>query len=294
MRRSLQPAPIFSPLRYEAPTRPFRAKLWALIGGLLGLSVPLGWLVAHYVTGHDPVHLFRNLGVEAPTYSYLLIASTFVLALVGHYTGRLADRLSDANARLASLAVTDALTGLRNTRYFHERLLQECARAHRDQRPLGLVMLDVDHFKEVNDRRGHAFGDLALAHLAKVIFGCARQTDVVCRVGGEEFAVLCPGAALEETRAIAERIRAEVEGSAVEEGGRPERLTVSAGVCSRLLGQSHGDLYRAADAALYEAKRLGRNRVEVTPQVALRAGPRPGVGATVLAEPATPRPAWNR
>jgi diguanylate cyclase (GGDEF)-like protein len=166
----------------------------------------------------------------------------------------------DLMRRLEHLSRVDALTGLGNRRAFDEALTVELARARRTGRPLSLVMIDVDHFKMFNDRHGHLAGDEALSEVARVLSEAARAEDRACRVGGEEFALLLPGADEAPARDIAERVRHAVQAHR----GRFGPVTVSLGVAA-LDAERHGDddagLRAAADARLYAAKAGGRNRV---------------------------------
>lgn len=172
-------------------------------------------------------------------------------------------------SRLVRSGITDVLTGLYNRRYLQFRLADELARARRDGRPLSCVMLDVDHFKPVNDRWGHPAGDRVLMQTAHLIREGCRESDIAVRYGGEEFALLLPGAAPDEARAVAGRILREVErGEFVLPGGQALKLTLSAGVSSveaARIGnelKSLGDrLIAEADVELYRAKSMGRNRV---------------------------------
>ncbi len=161
--------------------------------------------------------------------------------------------------RLEHLSRIDPLTALGNRRAFDEALPEELARAQRAGAPLSLVMIDVDHFKAFNDRHGHVAGDQALADVARVLSETARTEDRACRVGGEEFALLLPGADEAAAAEVAERVRRGVQDMA----GPFGPVTVSLGVAAWDAGR-HGDgagLRAAADARLYAAKAGGRNRV---------------------------------
>lgn len=163
-----------------------------------------------------------------------------------------------ANIRLRDLATTDGLTGLRNHRHFRERLVEEIARTERYGPPLGVLMIDVDFFKQYNDEFGHLAGDEILRELAAILKAGVRKTDLVARYGGEEFAVVLPQTPNEAARALAERLREAVETHAWEE--RP--ITISVGGAEFSPSYSTADdLVEAADSALYAAKRAGRNRV---------------------------------
>lgn len=237
----------------------------ALIGLALATGAPLGWLTLRALAGRlgpGPLGaaLLRELSENVRLYSYLLASTAVAFGAFGAALGRVIEQRDAANERLATLAVTDALTGLRNVRYFHERLAQEWARSQREGLPLSLIVADIDRFKDVNDRHGHAEGDRALVHVASLIASHVRLSDVACRIGGEEFGIICADSARDATRAVAERIRAALATTPfVPRGGPPEPLTASFGVADD--AASTDDLFRAADAALYVSKAAGRNRV---------------------------------
>lgn len=174
-----------------------------------------------------------------------------------------------ANAELALLAnklermaTTDELTGLANRRECLTRMADDWVVSVRRRQPFSCLMLDLDHFKRVNDTYGHDTGDEVLKYVATVLRRAARAGETVCRIGGEEFVVLCPLVALDEASKAAERLRAAVEAApmSLAQGRLP--LTLSIGVAERTEEmQTHEDLLNAADVALYEAKRSGRNCV---------------------------------
>ncbi len=171
--------------------------------------------------------------------------------------------LEMANRALDLQARTDALTGLLNRRGFDSKMEFALALAHRSGRPLGLISVDVDHFKRVNDSFGHDAGDEVLRRLAQTLHQRLRASDVVARLGGEEFVVMLPDTDLEGARAIAQAI---VEAMAAQHDPLVGRITVSAGVSSlRQAPDSAHDMLRRSDEALYEAKGQGRNRVCVEP-----------------------------
>jgi diguanylate cyclase (GGDEF)-like protein len=174
-------------------------------------------------------------------------------------------RLVTANAHLAAQATTDALTSLGNRRRFDEALAQEWDRAVRGCRPLSLILIDADCFKGFNDTYGHQRGDEALRLIAGSIRAAAnRAGDMVCRIGGEEFAVILPEVDAAGAAVVAERIRAAVMGWAMPHTAGPHTvLTVSCGVASlpEILAHNAAALVAEADAALYVAKGAGRNRV---------------------------------
>jgi diguanylate cyclase (GGDEF)-like protein len=172
-------------------------------------------------------------------------------------------------ARLVRSGMTDALTGWHNRRYFEQRLLEELARARREQKPLACLMLDVDYFKRVNDGFGHLAGDRLLRELTRRIEGQVRASDVAARYGGEELVLLLPATRSADALALAERIRAAVRASPVQViEGQAVTVTLSIGVATRVPAMDERDLaaiaealVSSADAALYRAKNEGRDRV---------------------------------
>jgi diguanylate cyclase (GGDEF)-like protein len=170
--------------------------------------------------------------------------------------------LSITSHRAQEAALTDVLTGLYNRRHAIERLTQEWADAERGHRPLSVLMLDIDHFKAVNDTCGHDVGDAALRQFAEVLRAFSRVPDVPCRFGGEEFLLIAPDTPLQGALQLAERIRSAVENKALGATETALRLTVSIGVAEKTAAhQSVDQLIKVADDALYEAKKAGRNRV---------------------------------
>lgn len=173
--------------------------------------------------------------------------------------------IRERDEKLSKLAVTDALTGLANRRQAMEEMQAMVVRAWRKAEYLGVILLDVDFFKKINDTYGHPVGDRVLREIAQRVLGGARQYDLVARIGGEEFLVLCDGSNAAETAAVAERIRAGVEGRCFElDDGRHLQATVSLGAYSTIPGSNDVEaLIKIVDEALYRAKRAGRNRVEM-------------------------------
>ncbi|WP_447725026.1 GGDEF domain-containing protein [Sphingomonas koreensis] len=166
--------------------------------------------------------------------------------------------------RLAQLSQIDALTGLPNRRQFDEALRRELVRADRGGQGLALLMIDIDHFKLLNDTLGHQAGDERLRDVAEALQACAtRATDVVARYGGEEFAAILPGASPAEALVVAEAMRASVEARALTSPAPDGRVTVSIGAArlTEIDSDAGQRLIERADAALYDSKRTGRNRV---------------------------------
>ncbi len=181
---------------------------------------------------------------------------------------------ADSRARLTEQAANDPLTGLANHRTFHERLSGEVSRARRHMGSLSVLVLDIDHFKSVNDTHGHRVGDEVLSEVARRIRGEVRTEDLVARIGGEEFAVLAPATGEREALHLAERIRQAVRETPFAGVGR---VTLSVGVCALERARDQEELLRLADGALYWAKANGRDRaVRYAPEVvrSLSAGER--------------------
>lgn len=175
---------------------------------------------------------------------------------------RFSRELTASNERLQRLALTDALTELPNRRFAMERLEQEWALSQRGERALSCMMIDIDHFKSVNDQFGHQTGDDALKHVANILRHSARTQDVICRFGGEEFVAICPDTGIEAAGQCAERLRLNVAALPLRNQTGNLGLTVSIGVAekSEAVG-SIDDLLSRADECLYAAKQGGRNRV---------------------------------
>ncbi len=173
-------------------------------------------------------------------------------------------KLNRANEQLRRMATTDELTGLLNRREMIERIEQFWASLLRYDQNFSCIMLDIDHFKNFNDTHGHAAGDKVLKVVAQVLRANCRKTDLVGRVGGEEFLILCPGVKGEGAAVCAEHLRAAVEQNAIEYEGAPLLVKISLGVAEACKAYGNHDmLLKAADQALYESKARGRNRVTV-------------------------------
>jgi diguanylate cyclase (GGDEF)-like protein len=165
---------------------------------------------------------------------------------------------------LQQIAKQDSMTGALTRRGFFAEVEREFRRAGRYDRPSTLIVIDVDHFKSINDRYGHPAGDAVLVSIANTCMATMRRSDVFGRIGGEEFGLLLPETHAEEAREAAERIRHMVESTIVQVGGVEVRATVSMGVAPRpATTETVATWFAEADIALYEAKQFGRNRVVV-------------------------------
>jgi diguanylate cyclase (GGDEF)-like protein len=169
------------------------------------------------------------------------------------------------NAQLYAMAVTDGLTGLYLRRYFDLRMIEEFDQAQRYQRLFSILMLDVDHFKQFNDTHGHPTGDLILQQFARLIRGNIRKTDICCRYGGEEIAVILPETKLNEAAVLANKLCTGTRNHAFE-GANRQKLSVTVSIGVTEYADTFADpsaMVQVADNALYRAKQLGRNRVEL-------------------------------
>ena len=249
-----------------------RPLMRALQGMALSVGSPLGWLALQWLDGADP---WLDLVWHPGVYVYMLVGTAFAFSSFGWYVGWQEERLREN-------ALHDPLTNLYNTRYFWGRFDDEIAFARRHHRPLSLLIGDLDFFKRVNDRHGHAAGDAVLRAVAGALMEARRRGDTVARVGGEEFAVILPETDVAEAAQVAERMRKAVAALRFE----PEQLEALPFEITMSFGAVAGDgpalnaraLFAAADAAMYRAKQAGRNRVETA-----------ALGGTPVRDPAAAR-----
>jgi diguanylate cyclase (GGDEF)-like protein len=178
--------------------------------------------------------------------------------------------LQRANEVLSQLSITDGLTTLHNHRFFQDALTREIKRVNRANEPLSMLLIDLDDFKSLNDRLGHAAGDELLRHLARTMGDVVRESDLLARYGGEEFVVLAPNTNLVGAYRLAEKVRTTVaeQSQILGDSMRPTRVTVSIGV-AEFRGNRHR-FFSAADQALYRAKASGKNCVMVDDEQTLR------------------------
>ncbi len=169
------------------------------------------------------------------------------------------------------LAETDALTGLFNQRYFQETLRREVTRAHRYQRKLTLIVFDLDDFKSINDQVGHLAGDRVLAQAADRLREAVRSVDVASRIGGDEFAVIMPESSADDGEQLFRRVHNSMRGTAL--GPDEQRLRLSGGIAELLHGDTPASLFERADAALYRAKELGKDRADIAQASEVRPDP---------------------
>lgn len=221
------------------------------------LYVALDWGWRHATPWH-PI----DASTLAQLHSFNLVAT---MAILGMLTVLYVTLIQETERRLHEAATTDSLTGLLNRRSMQEALHMAVARGKRQQHPLTVIMVDIDHFKALNDGWGHALGDEALQAVAQVLKGGLREVDHVARWGGEEFLIVLPVTSLEAAQPVAERLRqavADLHIRAPIDGTRIP-LSVTLGLSHILLDEAPDQAIQRADAALYEGKALGRNRVVV-------------------------------
>ena len=209
--------------------------------------------------------LGANDYISKPFRAEELVARVGVAIRLKRERDHLRESAEDASRRAeaaSEMSMTDPLTGLLNRYGLRRSLQHEYAEARRYSRPLSCLMIDLDHFKHVNDTHGHAAGDAALMQVARVLTEAVRASDVVCRYGGEEFLVLAPETSLEGALALGEKIRAAATSRLFGDGASVFPLTFSVGAAQLGPGESAHDMVVRADHALYHAKEAGRNRVE--------------------------------
>lgn len=186
------------------------------------------------------------------------------LGKLARISDRYQNHLREVNEKLKEVALRDPLTGMGNRRFLMERLKEESERAQRTENGFALAILDVDHFKSINDRFGHEAGDRALCHIAHAIQSAVRDYDVTGRWGGEEFLVMLPDTQLDVAQRVCERVRAAIEAAPMGRGDAAGlRLSASLGLTAQTPGEHFSETLKRADAALLRAKAAGRNRSEI-------------------------------
>ncbi|MBK9294623.1 MAG: diguanylate cyclase [Oligoflexia bacterium] len=203
---------------------------------------------------HGILIIFGNLGTEEEK---KIFESYTRLTQVSYDNALMAKKIHE-------MAIKDPLTGLYNRRYFNEKLEEEISRSRRTHYPLGLIYLDIDHFKKYNDTNGHPMGDVIIKSVAQILLKTSRKTDIAARLGGEEFAIICPHTPVEGCAIKAEKIRLTVENTKFPHGEKQPlgKVTVSIGVSEypSICKDTEG-LVKTADDVLYKVKQGGRNRV---------------------------------
>lgn len=249
-------------------TDPARSGRIIVGAGFVGMAVALALA---YGLSRGTVRDIRRLTVAADRYAAgrydtrVDVGSHGELRRLAGAFNAMAERVDRRRAALLDLASTDALTGLRNRRAFEADMTRAIAESTAGG-SMALILLDLDRFKTINDRYGHAGGDVVLRQVAAILTSELRAADTAARLGGEEFGVVLPGAGIDVAVGVAERLRLVLEVTPAEFQGRLIRVTASLGVVScPQHGQTFDVLIQRADAALYEAKNAGRNRIGVPP-----------------------------
>lgn len=220
------------------------------IRGGISVSIPASDIIAEIRSS--------NIYIVAFALSVLLALTIVILLL----SNQLISALKSAEARLHEMATRDFLTGLLNRREGMHRFREEISKSRRSLQPLSAILLDIDHFKNINDTYGHLVGDKLLQHLAENLIPALRDYDIFCRYGGEEFLLILPNTPLLEGVEIAERLRRKIaEFTFVSERGITITMTISLGVAQLTGNEDENSLVYRVDQALYGAKDMGRNRV---------------------------------
>ncbi|MCJ2165390.1 MULTISPECIES: GGDEF domain-containing protein [unclassified Pseudodesulfovibrio] len=234
-----------------------RHKAWRIFLFQMGLSATV------VVLALLPALFFENRYYSLVA---LLVAAGGVLGLSFYCASRLMRLMEDAHDKITTLTTHDDLTGLPNRRWFFERLDEEVDRALRYDSKLSLIMVDIDHFRKVNDTFGHPLGDLALAEVARLLAANIRTSDIVVRYGGEEFMIIIPESDAEQAAVVAEKLRVVIEVNDISLEGPQIQVTISCGVADLKSvrpgkGSIRDALVLAADHSMHRAKENGRNQV---------------------------------
>lgn len=231
---------------------------YSVIGLILGICAPIGALIIRVVFLRVPP--VADIAANGFFYAYQLGGSCVVFVIAGWIAGVRAEQLRDAEVFYHALSEHDALTGLYNARAFRNRygrLVERCARTGV---PVSLLLIDVDHLKQINDRNGHTTGNKVLMHVANALRDAKRAEDSAARWGGDEFAIILEGADQSAALRVAENVVQLVKEKPVP-FTRGLTATVTVGACTATNVSAETDLFASADRALYTAKREGRNRV---------------------------------
>jgi diguanylate cyclase (GGDEF)-like protein len=257
-------------------SRRWLCSLWGLLGAI---AAPVGWLVLQIPERGlwSGAEVLQEIHDHLLLYCYMTLGTAVLLSLSGYLLGRAfdavirerreaqvqANKMEGLNQRLKAMSVTDDLTGMYTRRYFFDRCEEYLRAARRHRLPLSLMMVDIDHFKRVNDNFGHPIGDTVLSEIARLVHGALRASDICARYGGEEFVILLPYTEEGEALTLAHRLLETVACHLFPVREDVGRITISIGLSC--LDRDHPvgveALISRADGALYRAKREGRNRV---------------------------------
>lgn len=235
----------------------FLSVIVSMVQPVKGMLVALSMMVAYILIAFFMLDLF-NIWVVL---IYPLLTILFTYLVITIYTQII---ISIERTKLFTLATKDGLTGLYVIRHFKLLLGAEMDMSREGKGKLSILMLDIDHFKKVNDTYGHQVGDFMLREVANILLSCCRQFDIPSRYGGEEFIIMLPGADSKEALMVAERIRKKIENNVFKLGDKTYRATVSLGVASFLGETAIDNFVKRADDALYKSKEAGRNKVTLS------------------------------
>lgn len=241
--------------------------LYTLIGLALGLWAPLVAVVMLWYSPRTalqiPGFLAESLRNHWLYFLFILSSASAFFSFFGFFLGRRTDAMAVRNRRLTQEVLTDPLTGLGNHRFLHERFKFEFHKHRTTHEPISCLMLDLDHFKRINDTCGHPYGDHVLGSFATLLNKAIRVGDLAARYGGEEFLVILPNCDKQEVRTVGERIRKATEKLVFSHRGKRVKLTVSLGAVTSFedRGFNYRQLIALSDRALYDAKRKGRNQL---------------------------------
>jgi diguanylate cyclase (GGDEF)-like protein len=237
---------------------------YTIAGILLGAGAPAGALLIRFLAiaqvRQDPL---EDLSANAFFYLYDLLGTSLMFAVGGFVAGRRAERLRRGEQFYLELSEHDALTGLHNDRAFADRYRRALERAVATQRPLSILLVDIDELKGINDSFGHPAGNQALIHVGDAMRHGKRSADIAARWGGDEFAILLEGADTPAAMRVAERILARLRSDPIDVGKATVTVTVTIGLCCAIRHTPSSDLFTAADRALFAGKEHGRNTIEV-------------------------------
>lgn len=232
-----------------------RSTIRAIQGVVVSIGAPSVWLGVRLLSGRN---LNAELSNNIAVYLYMLFGACFVFALFGWHVG-------SQEERLKSQALHDDLTGLYNARFFTERLSEEIVALKRRGTLLALILIDLDHFKSINDEYGHVFGNKVLRKFGGTLKTICRASETMYRIGGDEFCIIMPSCGWEEAHAAASRLLAHIHTLTIRSNqSKSVRLTVSLGIAVTSKDEQLNvkDLLRRADKAIYKAKAKGRDRIE--------------------------------
>jgi diguanylate cyclase (GGDEF)-like protein len=241
-----------APVIFISRARRFHTRMLLLLGLMvtyLALDMTMRRIQPWDTLSPQTLEIMRSLNIVT------------TIGLLSYLSGLYYRLVSKVEKQLTHLATTDPLTGLHNRRSMTDLATYEIVQRKRHGDPLSVVLADVDHFKQINDRHGHEVGDAVLAALSLALREAVREQDSIARWGGEEFLILMPQASLEQARMVADRLREQVSQMAFQAGGQPLTVTMTLGVSGHRMDEALDQVISRADTALYQGKRDGRDQV---------------------------------